>query len=141
MSNKVSFIADNLILLRYIEYAGAIGRAINVLKSRGSFHSKIIRKFEISKEGVEIGNPIIALTGFMTGNPVYPREKPVKVLSPEVQYVFSLIGRKESISFDTLLDDTGFKENRLIEILGQLIRTDHIVEEKVASEKCYRITI
>ena len=64
----VSFIADNVILLRYVELAGRMGRAINVMKVRGSQHSKEIREFDITDEGLRIGEPI-RMTGVLTGSP------------------------------------------------------------------------
>lgn len=65
----VSFIADNIILLRYVELSGRMGRAINVMKVPGSRHSKEIREFDITTGGFHIGEPIRALTGVLTGIP------------------------------------------------------------------------
>jgi circadian clock protein KaiC len=57
------FSTDNLILLRYVEQAGRMGRSINVLKMRGSPHSQEIREFEITPAGIRIGDPLHVLTG------------------------------------------------------------------------------
>ncbi len=55
----VSHIADNLLLLRYSEIEGEIRRALTVLASRGSDHSKKIYEYLISeKEGPRVGQPL-----------------------------------------------------------------------------------
>ncbi len=54
----ISFITDNVILLRYMELYGRMGRAINVMKMRGSQHSKEIREFTITTGGMRIGEPV-----------------------------------------------------------------------------------
>ncbi len=80
----VSFIADNVILLRYVELAGRMGRAINIMKVRGSQHSKEIRAFEITDEGLRIGEPI-RMTGVLTGSPT--------VLTPTEQEFQELLAK------------------------------------------------
>jgi circadian clock protein KaiC len=65
----VSFIADNVLLLRYVELAGRMSRALSVMKMRGSQHSKEIFEFEIDDRGVKLLSPIRAVTGVLTGMP------------------------------------------------------------------------
>lgn len=66
----ISFIADNVILLRYVELEGRISRALSVLKVRGSQHSKMIQEFAITRRGLTLTGPIRAMTGVMTGTPI-----------------------------------------------------------------------
>jgi len=55
----VSHIADNLILLRYVPIDSEVKRALTVLSTRGSHHSKDVREYLISeKEGVKVGNQV-----------------------------------------------------------------------------------
>lgn len=51
---RLSSLTDCIILLRYTEYGGEVVKAINVLKMRGSRHSREIRRFEIEEGGIEI---------------------------------------------------------------------------------------
>lgn len=67
----ISTITDSIILLRYVEMFGEIGRGIAVLKMRGSAHDKEIRAFTIDGKGMHIGRPFRNVTGIMSGNPVY----------------------------------------------------------------------
>jgi len=44
----VSFVTDNMILMRYVELEGHVARALSVLKMRGSDHDKSVREYHIS---------------------------------------------------------------------------------------------
>jgi circadian clock protein KaiC len=48
----VSFLADDIIRLRYLELDGMLHRILTVVKMRDSQHSKEIREHEITKKGV-----------------------------------------------------------------------------------------
>ncbi|HKS30557.1 MAG TPA: ATPase domain-containing protein [Pyrinomonadaceae bacterium] len=67
----VSYLADTVILLRYFEAAGAIRRAISVVKKRTGRHEDTIREMRLSaSRGVEVGEPLTAFRGVLTGVPV-----------------------------------------------------------------------
>jgi circadian clock protein KaiC len=68
-SRGLSYIVDNIILLRYIELQGEIKRAITVLKNRGSNHDKRLRELMIEDGGIIIGERFQNLSGVMTGIP------------------------------------------------------------------------
>ena len=65
----VSFISDNVILLRYVELASKITRAISVLKMRGSDHDKSLREYRITSAGLEVLEPFSGLQGLISGTP------------------------------------------------------------------------
>jgi len=66
----VSFAADNVIQLKYIELEGHLERGISVLKVRGVRHSTEVRKMTIETGGVEVGSAFKGLRGVLTGLPV-----------------------------------------------------------------------
>jgi len=68
-SYGISFISDNVILLRYVEVESAITRALSILKMRGSNHDKDIREFEITSSGIAILKKFEGQEGIMTGRP------------------------------------------------------------------------
>lgn len=53
----VSFLADDIIRLRYVEIDGQLRKILVVVKMRGSDHSKDIREYVITDKGVEISGP------------------------------------------------------------------------------------
>ncbi len=64
-----AFLADAIIVQRYVELAGQFKRALSVVKVRGSRHSKDIRLFDITDEGLVLGRTLSGFTGIMTGSP------------------------------------------------------------------------
>jgi circadian clock protein KaiC len=64
-----AFLADAIVVQRYIEIAGQFKRAISVVKVRGCDHSKDIRLFDISDEGIIVGKALSEYAGIMTGQP------------------------------------------------------------------------
>ena len=70
----VSYLADNVILFRYYEYAGEVRQALSVFKRRGGPHERTIRQLALTSErGIDIGVPLREFRGVMTGVPVYER--------------------------------------------------------------------
>jgi circadian clock protein KaiC len=65
----VSSTADNLILLRYVEVAGRLERAVSVLKARGTGHVTELRRFRIDGRGAHVGERFEDLRGVLTGVP------------------------------------------------------------------------
>ncbi len=65
----VSFAADNVIQLKYVEQDGHLDRGISVLKARGVRHATEVRRMSIEDQGVEVGAPFTGLRGVLTGLP------------------------------------------------------------------------
>lgn len=64
-----AFLADAIIVQRYIEIAGQFKRVLSVVKVRGSGHSKDIRLFDITGEGIIVGKTLSDYSGIMSGRP------------------------------------------------------------------------
>jgi circadian clock protein KaiC len=45
-----SYLADNVLMLRYFEHDGEVKQAVSVFKKRGSLHERTIRQFSMSRE-------------------------------------------------------------------------------------------
>ncbi len=65
----VSYMADNIIFLRYLELQGELRRAIGVLKKRTTDFEKTLRELEITRYGIKVGKPLTELRGILTGTP------------------------------------------------------------------------
>jgi len=68
-SIDASYIADNVILMRYFEAASEVRQAISIFKKRGSQHERTIREFSMSSNGIKIGPVLRQFHGIMTGIP------------------------------------------------------------------------
>lgn len=64
---RLSFVVDNLIMLRYLEIDSAIARAIVVLKMRSSAHANAIHSYAIGPGGIAVGNAIEGKSGLLSG--------------------------------------------------------------------------
>jgi len=64
-----AFLADAIIVQRYVEITGQFKRVFSVVKVRGSKHSKDIRLFDITDGGIIIGETLSGYGGIMSGRP------------------------------------------------------------------------
>jgi circadian clock protein KaiC len=66
---NISYLADNIVFLRHLERRGELRKAIGVLKKRTSDFERTLRKFEITAEGMHVGDPLTRMQGILTGMP------------------------------------------------------------------------
>jgi circadian clock protein KaiC len=64
-----AFLADAILLQRYVELDGQFKRVISVVKVRASAHSKDIRFFDVEKDNIVIGAPLTQYRGILSGQP------------------------------------------------------------------------
>jgi circadian clock protein KaiC len=64
-----AFLADAILMQRYIELEGRLRRVLSVVKVRGSAHSDEIRFYDISAGGIAIGDGLVKLQGILAGQP------------------------------------------------------------------------
>jgi circadian clock protein KaiC len=68
----VSFLADDILRLRYVDIDGVLRRILAVVKMRDSQHSKDIREFEITTKGIALtGTRLNEYRALITGIPAY----------------------------------------------------------------------
>ena len=65
----ISYLADNIVFLRYLEIQGELRRAIGVLKKRLSSFEPTLREIEITRYGIKVGKPLTELRGILRGLP------------------------------------------------------------------------
>lgn len=65
----ISYVADNIVFLRYLELQGQMRKAIGVLKKRVSDFEKTLREIEITRYGIKVGKPLVGLRGILSGTP------------------------------------------------------------------------
>jgi circadian clock protein KaiC len=64
-----AFLTDAIIVQRYIEVKGRLKRVMAVVKVRASAHSDELRQFEITDEGIVIGDALVGYEGLLGGQP------------------------------------------------------------------------
>ena len=65
----VSFAADNVIQLKYVEVDGHLERGISVLKARGVRHATDVRRLDLGEGRIEVTSAFAGLRGVLTGLP------------------------------------------------------------------------
>jgi circadian clock protein KaiC len=68
-----SYVADNVLMLRYFELDGEIQQAISVFKKRGGPHERTLRQFTMDQQGMRVGKVLRGYRGLLTGVPVQLR--------------------------------------------------------------------
>jgi len=71
-----AFLTDAIIMQRYIELQGQMKRIMTVVKVRGSAHRKELRAFEITEDGMVVGEALSDYVGLLTGQPEAKKPKP-----------------------------------------------------------------
>jgi circadian clock protein KaiC len=67
----VSYLADNILLLRYFETQGEVRQAISTIKRRSGNHEHTIRQLTLGPERIRIGDPLRDFQGVLTGTPTF----------------------------------------------------------------------
>lgn len=64
----MSYLADNIIFLRYLEMNGELNKVIGVLKKRLSGFENKIREFKITDQGIIVGKPLDNVKGILAND-------------------------------------------------------------------------
>jgi circadian clock protein KaiC len=65
----VSYLADNILVLRYFEAQGEVKQAISMIKKRSGAHEHTIRELRLGPDTIRVGEPLTNFHGVLTGIP------------------------------------------------------------------------
>ena len=65
--NSLPTLTDNILILRYIELDGQLQTIMNIVKVRGSPHSKGLINYNITEKGIVLGQTLSGYEGIMIG--------------------------------------------------------------------------
>ena len=68
-SFAISFLADDILRLRYVSINGELRKFMVVVKMRGGGHSHELREFHTTKSGIQVGQRIRGYSGLISGIP------------------------------------------------------------------------
>jgi circadian clock protein KaiC len=78
-----AFLTDAIIMQRYITFKGRLQRIMAVVKVRGSAHNKDLCAFEITEDGIVMGETLANYEGLLTGSPELIQAPPPKRDNPK----------------------------------------------------------
>jgi circadian clock protein KaiC len=65
----VSYLADNILVLRYFEAMGEVRQAISMMKKRSGGHERSIRELRLKDGRIQVGAPLRDFHGVLSGSP------------------------------------------------------------------------
>jgi circadian clock protein KaiC len=65
----VSYLADNILVLRYFEAKGQVRQAISMMKKRSGGHERSIRELRLGPDTIKVGAPLSDFQGILSGSP------------------------------------------------------------------------
>ena len=66
----VSYLADNILVLRYFEAGGEVRQAISMMKKRSGGHERSIRELRLGPDKIRVGAPLADFQGILSGTPI-----------------------------------------------------------------------
>lgn len=137
----ISFLADDIILLRYVEIEGLLRKSLVVVKMRQSDHSKEMRAYEITGRGLVVRESLREYRGINTGMaelragaaiPVYPG-----LITQEEAVLHALFALGEATP-EAVARRTGIDESAVTHALARLIALGYAVGRGEHDQIVYR---
>jgi circadian clock protein KaiC len=67
----LSYVSDNMLLVRHFEAGGEVRKAVSVVKNRGGEHESTIRELSFANSRITVGPRLKEFRGVLTGVPTY----------------------------------------------------------------------
>jgi circadian clock protein KaiC len=138
--HAVSFLADDIILQRYIEIEGQLRKVLTVVKMRGSGHSRDLRAYEITARGLEMGESLSQYRGIITGVPELRKEASLTfpgLTDAELMVLQALIDSREG-TLEAQAAATGQPHTKLSEALSRLLHLRYVIKVTEEGKTVYR---
>lgn len=139
--HTVSFLTDDIILMRYVEIEGELRTVIGVVKMRGSAHSRELRACRVTGHGLVVGESLGEYSGLITGvprlrEPARPAAYP-GLTDSEQAVLEALIDRREA-SAEDVTRETGLGPRDVRSAIERLVSLNHAIEEEADGRTVYR---
>ena len=136
------FLADVLVLQRYVELEGKLEKVLAVVKMRTSRHDTKIRRYSVETSGVVVGEPLDDYRGVLTGiTVVRPTEK--RASSGLTEKEAALLEKARELGAadaSALSRKTGLKGPALSRALARLLELEFVSAEQRRGVTIYRAT-
>ena len=138
--HAVSYLTNDIILLRYVEIDGQLRRIVTVVKTRGRGHSSDIRAYEIDKGGVIVGETLEQYRGLITAVPVRREDAPPARdgLTGRETAVLRAIEKAGELPLKELTAGTKLKRAEMIAALDRVVALGYAKRATRKGETIYR---
>ncbi len=138
--HAVSFLADDIILQRYVEINGELRKMLTVVKMRSSAHSQELRQYQITAHGLVVGPSLAQYQGLITGTPTLRAPPPPTypgLSDQEIVVLRALIAAGE-VTAEALANRTGLRRPTLAAVLDRLLALNYAIRVTEHGEQIYR---
>jgi circadian clock protein KaiC len=73
--HPISFLTHDIVLQRYYEVAGELRTFMTIIKTRARAHSRELRAYEVTSQGIVVGHALAELSGVISAVPRTPDKK------------------------------------------------------------------
>ncbi|MBA3468347.1 MAG: AAA family ATPase [Herpetosiphonaceae bacterium] len=134
----ISFLADTIILLRYVELTGQLAHSLMVIKMRNSSHSRDMRRYELTAQGMIVRDNRVLQPGTELAGGGIPRGTAALLypgLTAAETIVLQALIQLPDVTTDELSDRTGLAADTLISTaLDRLISLNYAVRLEHGSD-------
>jgi circadian clock protein KaiC len=125
----VSFLTDDILVQRYVEIEGQLRKVLVIVKMRGSRHSRDFRAYEITGNGILMGELLREYDGIVTGVPTLPARLRIPSypgLNEEEMRVLQRLVEAGGENLESLVAITGLGDQELLPILDRLLQLGYV---------------
>jgi len=140
---NISFLTDNIVLLRYVEIESRLTLALAVVKMRTSKHSRELREYAITEKGIEVGLPFEEYSGIVSGipTPISPLALVGIQLSQEEKRILETLLEKGDSTAQEVASETNLDEQLVSKVLQSLSRRKYVAEIVEADRVIYHAVL
>ena len=134
--SHLSTMTDAIVMLRHVEFEGNLGQVINIIKVRGSSHSKELRRYTITSKGLIVGESLTGYEGVTSGI----TRKVSETVEEKIRKNFlNTLGPMGSQVFDEI-KSRGITEQNISDYVNSIVKQGAI-KEQAAKEFMERINL
>jgi circadian clock protein KaiC len=139
--HAISFLTDDIILQRYVEMDGELRKLMTVVKMRGSQHSKEMRAYEVTSEGLVVGASLREYRGLITGVPElkeFARRLVYPGLTDQETAVLHALAEIREATIGEMAQRTGLEQSALGQALDRLVALRYVLGPAKEGKTLYR---
>lgn len=143
--HAISFLSEDIVLMRYVETHGVLRKVIAVIKMRRSSHAMELHEYEVTARGIVVGGPLGgplgALSSMASGSPG-TREDALRPayagLTDEESRLLDVLAGLREADDQAIAAATGLAPPALARALDRLIALDYAVKVVDDGRALYR---
>ena len=138
--HAISFLTENILMLRYVEIMGELTKVMAIVKMRRSAHAHDLRAYEITPSGIIVRPPLRDLQGTLTGIPNLregaPRATAAGLTEQELRVLEQLTSHDDAL--DALALAMHLPTAELLAALRRLVLLGYVAEVTAGGTTLYR---